>query len=304
MHSNKPMMLIVSAILLTVLGIWSSVGVLAQDSVNAQAYRTVNVRSGPSTLYPVIGQLVAETSVEVTGRSDSENNWLRINHEGQTGWVAYFTVSVTGDLESLPIIEVAPPSPVTVIEMHPIVATAQDASEGAFVTSFRRVNVRSGPGTEYERLDTLGPGETAPIIGRTEDNEWLQIDFEGQNGWVAYFVVSVTGSLEEIPTVSELNVELDSVEALEEVQAAALTVNAATLTTRFNTNLRAEPSFRAEVLVVIPFDTALEIEARTAENNWLRVTYEGNTGWLLASLATVDPSIDLDSLPLDSSDVN
>lgn len=296
MHLKTPIAPILTIICLALFGIWSAV--LAQETVTAQAYRTVNVRSGPSTLYPVIGQLVAETSVEVTGRSDAENNWLRINFDGQTGWVAYFTVVVTGDLETLPVAEAAPPAAVTAITTLPLVEATEEATEGAFVTSFRRVNLRSGPGTEFARLDTLDPGDTAPIIGRTEDNEWLQIDFEGQIGWVAYFVVSVTGALEDVPTVLESPVELALTESLE-VQAAELTASSATLTTRFNTNLRAEPSFRAEVLVVIPFGTTLEIEARTAENNWLRVTYEGQTGWLLASLASVDPTVDLHSLPVE-----
>lgn len=199
MHLNKKIALFLAALTLL---ISSSVAVFAQDLVNAQAYRTVNVRSGPSTLYPVMGQLVGDTTVEVTGRSDGENNWLRI-------------------------------------------------------------------------------------------------DFEGQTGWVAYFVISVTGTLEDIPTAEAATIEPEATESLEVFQAEALAAPSTTLTTRFNSNLRAEPSFRAAVLVVIPFDTTLEIEARTAENNWLRVTYEGQTGWLLASLASIDPDVDLDSLPVD-----
>jgi uncharacterized protein YraI len=299
MYSNKRIALIFGMIFLVIVSTWSSITVLAQDAVSAQAYRTVNVRSGPGTLYPVIGQLVADTTAEVTGRSDAENNWLQIEFDGQTGWVAYFTVVVSGDLETLPLVGAEPPAAVTTINTLPLIEVAEDAPEGAFVTSFRRVNMRSGPGTEFERLDMLDPGETAPIIGRTEDNEWLQIEFDGQTGWVAYFVVSVAGALEDVPTLEQSTIDPASTAELEFEAAAA--VPASTLTTRFNSNLRAAPAFIAEVLVVIPFDTVLEIEARTAENNWLRVTYEGQTGWLLTSLASIPPNVDLDSVPIDSS---
>jgi uncharacterized protein YraI len=299
MYLNKRIMRTLAAVGLITFGMWSNLVIVAQDAVTAQAYRTVNVRSGPSTTYSVIGQLLADTIVEVTGRSDAENNWLRINFEDQSGWVAYFTVVVTGDLETLPTVEAVPPAVVTTTNVLPLVELAQGVPEGPIVTSFRRVNIRSGPGTDFGRLDMLEPGETAPIIGRTEDNEWLQIEFEGQTGWVAYFVISVTGALDDVPTVEFTTVEPDSTQSVE-LEADALAVRAPLLITRFNSNLRSAPSFRAEVLVVIPFDTALEIEARTPENNWLRVTYEGQTGWLLTSLASVAQSVDLDSLPIDA----
>jgi uncharacterized protein YraI len=289
-----------TVMLITVLG-YSFIGFIqAQDAVNAQAYRTVNVRSGPGTGYPVIGQLAIETVVAVTGRSDSENNWLQIDFEGQDGWVAYFTVVVEGDLSDLPIVQGTARVPGITIISAPLAAPIQEELEGAFVTSFRRVNVRSGPGTEFEPLDTLQPGETATITGRTEDNEWLQIHYGDQTGWVAYFVVSVTGSLEDVPTVAA-PISPSTATSTPTTEAPPPTPNGVSLTTRFNSNLRAAPAFTAEVVAVVPFDTTLQVVARTAEKNWLRVTYDGQSGWLVTSLGNITPTLALDLVPVDTS---
>src|SRR5215208_5349565 len=97
--------------------------VFAQEEVIAQAYATVNVRSGPGTLYDIIGQLTSDNEVQITGRNDDESNWLRIDFEGRDGWVAYFTVSVFGNTEQLPVV-----TPRNIQEGVPSPATATPAN--------------------------------------------------------------------------------------------------------------------------------------------------------------------------------
>lgn len=77
----------------------------SDTGVTAHVFRTVNVRSGPAMTYDRLGQLESGDVVVVTGRSDTENNWLQIDFEGNPGWVAYFTVSPSGNLQALPVIE-------------------------------------------------------------------------------------------------------------------------------------------------------------------------------------------------------
>jgi hypothetical protein len=49
------------------------------------------------------------------------------------------------------------------------------------------VNIRSGPGTDFRRLDTLLLGDQFEPLGRTQDRLWIQARVEGsdQVGWVA-----------------------------------------------------------------------------------------------------------------------
>jgi cell division septation protein DedD len=50
------------------------------------------------------------------------------------------------------------------------------------------VNVRSGPGTNFEAIGRLEPGEQAAVTGKYAD--WWQIDYGGAPAWVANWVVT------------------------------------------------------------------------------------------------------------------
>ncbi len=59
----------------------------------------------------------------------------------------------------------------------------QPAETGTVVVNGRNtLNVRSGPGTDYDKIGVLKNGETVVILGR--DGTWLRIEYEGQTAWV------------------------------------------------------------------------------------------------------------------------
>lgn len=273
----------------------------AQDGATAQAYRTVNVRQGPGTQYDIIGQLTNGDITLITGRSDEESNWLRINFDGGEGWVAFFTVSVTGNLDISPIIDVERVSEGAIGEVETssaFVSEVQYADE-PYVVAFRRVNVRVGPGTNFARIGYMNPGNAADLWGRTEDNEWLEINFDGQSGWVAFFVVSVNGELEDIPVVQV------SEAAQPTTVPPRTTTNTPVIqvTTRFNSNLRVSPEFSSEIITIIPYNILLIAEERTDDSDWLKVIYEGESGWLITSLVQIRTSTSstrraIESLPV------
>ena len=70
-----------------------------------------NVRSGPGTNYPVIGQLTSGTQARVLGAS-ADFSWLVIEHRGQWGWLAAYLVDAFGNQRLVPIIpDPATPAP-------------------------------------------------------------------------------------------------------------------------------------------------------------------------------------------------
>jgi TolB protein len=74
------------------------------------AQSTVNVRAGPGTNYPVIGQLAARQSAKITGRNAS-NEWWQIDFDRGVGWVSASVVEETiGALAAIPVVA-APPTP-------------------------------------------------------------------------------------------------------------------------------------------------------------------------------------------------
>jgi uncharacterized protein YraI len=157
------------------------------------------------------------------------------------------------------------------------------ASTDLFVSSDFVVNVRSGPGTEYTVLDKLRPGSSVDITGRTADNNWLRVNWNGAEGWVSAGVVDITGDLNAAPeAVAGATAVLRS-PGLGEATADPSSDNVVVIT-RFNTSLRAEPATSATRLAIIPFNTQLAVNARNADGTWVQVTYDGETGWVLASL--------------------
>ncbi|MFX1476373.1 MAG: SH3 domain-containing protein [Promethearchaeota archaeon] len=69
------------------------------------------------------------------------------------------------------------------------------------------VNLRSGPGTGYERIGTLSPGQVLTVTGRIADTTWLQVNTnQMQEGWVINQADLVTLNLptERIPIISSL----------------------------------------------------------------------------------------------------
>jgi hypothetical protein len=59
------------------------------------------------------------------------------------------------------------------------------------------VNVRTGPGTQYDKVGVLIQGQTAPALGRSPGGDWIQITYPGVReniAWVyAPYVVLETG---------------------------------------------------------------------------------------------------------------
>jgi cell wall-associated NlpC family hydrolase len=52
------------------------------------------------------------------------------------------------------------------------------------------VNVRSGPGMSSQKIGQVHPGDIVQAKAKNDDN-WYQIDFHGETGWVAGWLVQV-----------------------------------------------------------------------------------------------------------------
>lgn len=63
------------------------------------------------------------------------------------------------------------------------------------------LNVRTGPGTVYDRITTLSAGAIVPIIGRTGANDWWQIRYGTIIGWVNAPFTSVYGICNAVPVI-------------------------------------------------------------------------------------------------------
>lgn len=66
------------------------------------------------------------------------------------------------------------------------IPTVTGTPVGPLIVVPEQVNVRTGPGTEYEQVGVLIAGQTAPAIGRTAGGDWIQIEYRGVPNEIAW----------------------------------------------------------------------------------------------------------------------
>ena len=120
----------------------------------------LNVRTGPSTSYARIG--VAHQG-EVYAAFEEQGTWFRIWFDGRAAWLsANYT---------------------------------QGSSEPVKVVTASSLNVRSGPGTNYQAIGQV-PRDSLVVVASTNGN-WREISFAGRSAWVyaTYLTDATTASL-------------------------------------------------------------------------------------------------------------
>ncbi len=73
----------------------------------------VNVRSGPSVAYPIIGQVRADERYDITGRNEAFTWWQICCVSGQLGWITTQLTAPGGDADAVPVVTPPdlPPTP-------------------------------------------------------------------------------------------------------------------------------------------------------------------------------------------------
>ncbi len=80
------------------------------EGVVGTAKQNVNIRTGPGTVYPVIGQLKKGDQVPLIGAS-ADFKFLVFTYRQQQGWIQASFVTIFGDVRTLPVFA-PPPTPI------------------------------------------------------------------------------------------------------------------------------------------------------------------------------------------------
>lgn len=135
----------------------------SQDPVNQTVYvlGRVNVRNGAGFNSKVIGQLKGGDTVKRTGIG--KNGWSQIIYEGQTAYVANNYVSTDSPEKANG-------------------ATFEEVNQTVRATD--KVNIRSGPGVDYDVIGQLKAGEE---VNRTAigSKGWSRILYNGEKCYVS-----------------------------------------------------------------------------------------------------------------------
>lgn len=139
-----------------------SAGTLAWVTNIREGYR-LNLRESPSNTARSLGKYFTGAPTTLTGQA--ENGYVQVLVAGMTvGWVdeRYITIDALGFVPELPQVT---------------------------VTSSTGTILRSGPGTNFERLARVGYGTLVTIMGVREDG-WYHVQVDDQIGYMAETVLS------------------------------------------------------------------------------------------------------------------
>ena len=152
----------------------------------------VNVRLLPAIGAEVIGFVNAGYTPVVEARS-ADNEWLRIDFQGDEGWIGMPVLTVlSGDVNSAPI---ADPRTIPYGGFEsPRSGSSSATSDHQGYADAGGFRLRAGPSRAYPMLANIARKSQFPILGRTANSRWYQVNWQGTLGWIVADGVTLVGA--------------------------------------------------------------------------------------------------------------
>jgi Tol biopolymer transport system component/uncharacterized protein YraI len=265
------------------------------------------------------------TALTATGRTNDSSALFVTTPDGATGWVDV-TALVVFNVRGLPVSEEgateAPADTATVTDTVEITATVAttatsapaaptaaataqlvaanglrpppvaDGRPTAQVTmTGSRLNIRSGPGTNFGVIGKALPQEVFVVLGRTSDSTWVQLavpDLSGGLGWVSANFVRVSTAIADLPVTAEVNASAPTAVPL----PTATPASAGAATTNTTTTTNAAPA--APVQRTGPTGLSGKLVIQSVWGGTFYV-YDLGAGTLRPLTGGLDPAISPDS---------
>lgn len=140
----------------------------------------LNVRDNPNATATILAKINLNETYPVVGKN-GDGSWYQINVNNVTGWVSSRFIRVSGNQN------------VTVVSGS-AQTVAQPVDTGFDATALATVNVRNSPSTRGTViLAKMQRNEVARIVGRTANNSWWQVNYQGTVGWVSSTYARIQG---------------------------------------------------------------------------------------------------------------
>ena len=238
----------------------------------------MNVRSGPGEEYDRIGGATLGEEFEITGK-DTDGDWWRIDFDEQAGWIYASFVTAT-NAENVPIVGSSmteTPEPAAGTE------TGSPDAESPVVTILGDMNIREGPGTEYDRIGGATAGEEFTITGKSADGEWWQIDFDGEAGWIYAPYVTATNA-DNVPIVGDSSTETPVSTPVS--SGAGPTPEGPIVTVGGDLNVRDGPGTEYDRIGGATAGEEFAVTGKSSDGEWWQIDFGGRSGWLYAPYVT------------------
>lgn len=128
-----------------------------------------------------------------------------------------------------------------------------------------KLNVRTGPGTDFDRIGQVNSGDEYEILEET--NEWIKIQYADTEGWITKEFVTIDEKGDPVKETKEEEIKL------EEPSLSTVTIQ------QDGTHLREEASPGSDIVAFTDKDEEFEVVSET--ENWLEITNDKVSGFVL-----------------------
>ncbi|MEV5110811.1 SH3 domain-containing protein [Bacillus sp. LBA3-1-1.1] len=208
----------------------------------------LRVRTAPNTSSSVSGRVYEGQTLNVIGQ---ENGWVKINHNGQVGYVSgEFVSGVSSNAGS---------------SNNNTNNTVKPAS-GNYTVNVSSLRVRTGPSTSHTTIGSVKKGQVVQVVGEVQD--WFKINYAGQTAYLSKDYVTKGGSNENATQGN--NQEQNNNVTVQ--TGGTYVVNATSL------RVRTGPATYHSVIGGVLNGTKLNVVG--SEGSWFKVNYQGKTGYV------------------------
>ena len=228
---------------------------MSQGTAKVTASKGLNVRSDAGQKYSKIGSLANGASVTYTGEKDG---WLKINYNQRTGYIckSYTQITSTGASTSS-----AGNS-----------ASGASTSSMTMYTNATSLNVRKGPGKNYQAIGSLSYGSQVTVQGT--ENGWYKIAYKSSTAYISGTYVQSNnpkGGQSKAPAQTTSNNNSS---------------DAKTTTVVVNSSLNIRESANKNSKIVGSLKNGAQVTYTGETNGWLRIT-SPKTGYISKAFTKV-----------------
>jgi len=171
------------------------------------------VRELPGREFTAVASVMENDVLYALGRN-ADGSWIQVRRpwqEVRLGWIFKDMTQYAFEMAQLPLADLT----TGVTGSDPVYDT------GITVFILNEVSLRSRAHRGGERLAIVPVGLTIPAIERTPDNMWVRVNYLGITGWVAEFLVRISGDSSTLPVSPEYATSVIPIEIVPpEVQLA------------------------------------------------------------------------------------
>jgi uncharacterized protein YraI len=143
-------------------------------------------------------------------------------------------------------------------------------------TATTSVRIRYGPDVSFEQIGLLPIDDEVPVSSKNADGSWLFVEYEGQRGWVAGWLMRINGDLNGVPI---LDIPQEG--------------SVPTATSGSIIRIRSGPGTEYFALGSLPANESVPIVGRSEVTPWLLIEYQHMQGWVADWLVVVEGELSL-----------